>query len=145
QDGGQSLLRPRASPIVLRRPAVELARRLPRDAVVFAVIARPAPERAVALVEHDGVDRPRSSLLESLFVAHPPQLRAHPGRHRVGEEDAARPYLVLAEGAAHLEAVDVRGLGRLLHGHAELDHVEEELEEVLILAVAALDGEAEVR
>src|SRR5205085_3061466 len=51
--------------------------------------------------------------------------------------------LVVAERAAHLEAVDVRRFGRLLHVHAELDDVQEELQEVLILTVAALHGETE--
>ena len=49
------------------------------------------------------------------------------------------------EGAAHLVAVDVRGLGRLLDRHPELDHVQEELQQVLVLGVAALDGEGQVR
>ena len=53
--------------------------------------------------------------------------------------------LVGAERAAHLVAVDVRGLGRLLDVHPELDDVEEELQQVLVLGVAALDGEGQVR
>ena len=44
------------------------------------------------------------------------------------------PRLVRAERAAHLVAVDVGRLGRFLHGHAELDDVEEELQQVLVLA-----------
>src|SRR5436305_9173502 len=52
---------------------------------------------------------------------------------------------MLTEGASHLEAVDVRRFGRLLYRHPELDHVEEKLQQVLVLTITALDGEAEVR
>jgi len=52
---------------------------------------------------------------------------------------------VVGEGIAHLVAGDVGGLGRLLHRHAELDDVEEELQQVLVLGVAALHREDEVR
>src|SRR5947209_7463939 len=117
--------------------------RSPGDAVVLAVVTRTAPHRAVRLVKFDGVDGPRRALLKRLLVTHPSQIGARPRRHHVGEEDATGPRFVVAERAAHLEAVDVRGLGRLLHGHAELYDVEEELQEVLILTVAALHGEAE--
>src|SRR5436853_7583200 len=117
--------------------------RSPGDAVILAVVTRTAPHRAVRLVEFDGVDGARSALLERLLVAHASQLCARPRRHHVGEQYAPRSRLVVAERTAHLEAVDVRRFGRLLHVHAELDDVEEELQEVLILAVAALHGEAE--
>ena len=53
--------------------------------------------------------------------------------------------VVVAEGAAHLEGVEVRRLGRFLHREAEFDDVEEELDQVLVLAVASLDREAEER
>jgi len=52
---------------------------------------------------------------------------------------------VPAERAVHLVAVEVGGLGRLLHRHPELDHVQEELQQVLILRIAALHGEREIR
>ena len=57
---------------------------------------------------------------------------------------AAGEGLVVAEGVAHLVAGDVGGLGGLLDGHAEFDDVEEELQQVLVLGVAALDREDEV-
>src|SRR2546423_4258253 len=117
--------------------------RSPGDAVILAVVTRTAPHRAVRLVEFDGVDGARRALLERLLVAHASQFGARPGRHHVGEQYATGSRLVVAERTAHLEAVDVRRFGRLLHVHAELDDVEEELQEVLILAVAALHGEAE--
>ena len=49
-----------------------------------------------------------------------------------------------AERTLHLVAGDVGGLRCLLDVHAELDDVEEELEQILVLGVAALDGEREV-
>ena len=52
--------------------------------------------------------------------------------------------LVLAERAAHLVAGDVGRLRRLLHVHPELDDVQEELQQVLVLRVAALHGEGEM-
>ena len=45
----------------------------------------------------------------------------------------------------HLIAVDIRGFSRLLHAHPELDDVQEELEQILILRVAALHGERQER
>ena len=66
-------------------------------------------------------------------------------RHRFVQRDAPGLGLVFVERTAHLVAVEVRGLDRLLHGHAELDDVEEELQEVLVLPVAALDREAQIR
>ncbi len=53
--------------------------------------------------------------------------------------------LCVVEGIVHLVARDVGRLAGLLDVHAELDDVEEELEEVLVLRVAALDGEGEER
>ena len=52
---------------------------------------------------------------------------------------------MIAERAAHLEAVEVRRLGCLLRRHPELHDVEEKLQEVLILTVAPLHGEDEIR
>ena len=43
---------------------------------------------------------------------------------------------MIAEGIAQLEAVQLGGLGRLLRSHAELDAVQEELQQVPVLAVA---------
>jgi len=56
-----------------------------------------------------------------------------------------RLRLVAAKRTAHLIAGDVRRLTSLLHVHPELDHVQEELEEILILGVAALDRETQER
>ena len=50
---------------------------------------------------------------------------------------------MVVERAAHLVAVDVGGLDGLLQRHAELDDVEEELQQVLVLRVAALHRERE--
>ena len=50
-----------------------------------------------------------------------------------------------AERIAHLVTGDVGGLGRFLRSHAELDHVQEKLQQVLILGVAALYGEYKKR
>ncbi len=47
------------------------------------------------------------------------------------------------ERSPHLAAVDVRAFGRLLNIHVPLHHVQEELEEVLVLAVTALDREGQ--
>ena len=52
---------------------------------------------------------------------------------------------MLAERIAHLVAGDVRRFDRLLHVHAELDHVQEELQQVLVLGVAALHRERKKR
>ena len=49
-----------------------------------------------------------------------------------------------SEGVDHLVARDVRGLAGLLDVHSPLDHVEEELDEVLVLGVPSLDGERKV-
>ena len=56
--------------------------KLPPDPVVLAVVARPAPERAVRAVDQDGVDRARGAVLERHRVAHAAQFAAHPGRRR---------------------------------------------------------------
>src|SRR5262249_26325349 len=110
---------------------------LPGDAVVVAVVARAAPQRAVRLVEEDRVDRPGGARLDLEAVAHLAQLGAHPGRQLLVDQHLARPRVVRAERAAHLVAVDVGRLARLLDVHPELDDVEEELEQVLVLRVAA--------
>ncbi len=65
--------------------------------------------------------------------------------HDFLESEAAGLDLVLAKRTAHLIAGEIGCLARLLNVEAELDHVEEELEEVLLLRVAALDGEAKER
>ena len=72
-------------------------------------------------------------------------LSADLGRDRLVDVELAGEGLVLGEGIVHLVAGDVRGFAGLLDVHAELDDVEEELEEVLVLRVAALDGEGEER
>src|SRR5215212_11597233 len=71
----------------LANPRPERRRRLPPDSVVLAVIARPAPERAVRLVEHDGVDRPGGALLVGGGEAHLPQLGAGPRRRGLVQQD----------------------------------------------------------
>src|SRR5207249_2746792 len=96
---------------------------LPPYAVILTMIARSSPERPVRAVDHDGVDRAGGPLLECRGVPHPPQLGAHPWRRRVVEQNPPRADLVHAEGAAHLERIEVRRLGRFLHGHPELDDV----------------------
>src|SRR5215467_2227034 len=100
---------------------------LPADPVVLAVIARAAPERTVLAVDEDGVDRARAALLELEPVAHARELLALEGGCRAIDREAAGEGFVPAEGVAHLVARDVGGLRRLLHGHPELDHIEEEL------------------
>ena len=52
---------------------------------------------------------------------------------------------VVLERVAHLERVDVRRFDRLLRRHPELDDVEEVLQEVLVLRIAALHGERHPR
>src|SRR5206468_1305838 len=76
---------------------------LPRDAVVFTVIARSAPKGVVSEIEFDCIDRSRGPLLECFGVAHPPQLAPHPRRRGVVEQDPPRLDVVTAERAAHLE------------------------------------------
>src|SRR5439155_4724513 len=112
----------------------------PRDPVVLSIIARPAPHRPVLAVEVDGVDRAGGERLEVKEVAHRAQLFPHPGRHGLVEREPPGPRLVVPERAPHLVARDVRRLGRLLYVHPELDDVEKELQQVLILRVAALHG-----
>src|SRR6266513_4355064 len=113
----------------------------PGDAVVLAVVALAAPQRPVRAVEQDGVDRPRRPLLEDLGVTHLAQLAADPRRRLRVQQDAAGDDLVAPERAPHLEGVEVRRLRRLLRRHPELYDVEKELQEILVLAVASLDGE----
>ena len=67
------------------------------------------------------------------------EVAAHPGWHRCVQQQPAGLRLVDAERVPELVAVEVGRFGGLLHGHAELDHVQEELEQVLVLGVAALD------
>ncbi len=52
---------------------------------------------------------------------------------------------MLVERARHLVAVEVRRFGRLLRRHPEFEHVQEELQQVLVLRVAALHREREPR
>ncbi len=112
----------------------------PRNSVIFAVVAGAAPERAVLLIEVDGSDGAGVLFHEIQRVAHPRQFPSHPRRHFVRERHAARLGLVFTERTAHLVAGDVGCLARLLHGHAELDDVEEELQQVLVLGIATLNG-----
>ena len=56
--------------------------RLPADAVVLAVIARAAPERAVLRVDQDRVDRAGRAGFELRLVAAPDQFLRDPLRHR---------------------------------------------------------------
>src|SRR5690606_5580558 len=65
-------------------------------------------------------------------------------------QDASWPWhavfeLAAAERKPQLVAVDVCCFGGLLHGHIKLRHVEEKLQQVLVLRVAALNGEGKVR
>ena len=76
-------------------------------------------------------------------VAHPRELVADPGGHLLVQGELAGERLVVGEGVAHLVARDVGGLAGLLHVHPELHHVQEELQEVLVLGVRALHGEGE--
>src|SRR5258706_16052009 len=117
-------------------------RALPRDTVIITVIRRTTPHRTMLLIEKDGVDRPRCAFLKGQRIAHFYKRIADILRRRIGEQDTARTRFALAERAAHLETVDIRGLGRTLDIHPELDSVEEELQQVLVLAVAALHREA---
>ena len=50
-----------------------------------------------------------------------------------------------AERALHLVTGDVGGFDGLLHVHAELDDVQEELHQVLVLTIAALNSKGQVR
>src|SRR5215472_837066 len=105
----------------------------PPDPVVLSVVAASAPHGAVGEVEEDGVDGTGGAFFVGGGVAHATELATDVGRGLVIEEDAAGLDLVVAERAAHLEGVEVRRLGGLLHGEAEFDDVEEELQEVLVL------------
>src|SRR5262249_40780364 len=133
---------PAVTPRKSRRVVLGMARRLsqplPRDAVVLAVVARPAPGRSVLAVEVDRIDGAGGEPLVVELVAHARELLAHPWRHRLGEREPAGLRNVVAERVAHLVARDVRRLARLLHVHAELHDVEEELQQVLVLCVAPL-------
>ena len=62
-----------------------------------------------------------------------------------GDGQAPRLALMGAERALHLIAGDVVRFGGLLHIHPKLDHVEEKLQQVLILGIAALHREGHDR
>src|SRR2546430_8494396 len=94
---------------------------LPTDSVVFAVIARAAPQRAVRAIDHDGVDRSGRAVLEHFRVAHPAQFAADPRWRLAVQQNAPGLDLMVSERAPHLEAVDVGRLGRFLDRHSELD------------------------
>src|SRR5580658_4335631 len=118
---------------------------LPAAAVILAEITRRAPQRTVLAVHENGGDGAGGSLVVLERIAHAGQLLAHPGWGLAVEGEPPGERLMLAERVAHLVARDVGSLRRLLHRHAELDHVEEELQQVLILGIAALHGENQVR
>ncbi|MCG3120992.1 MAG: hypothetical protein ALAOOOJD_03920 [bacterium] len=52
---------------------------------------------------------------------------------------------MLIERVAHLITRDVRRFAGFLHVHAELNHVQKELQEILILRIAALHGKSQQR
>ena len=107
------------------------------------MVACAAPERAVLLIEINRGDRAGVLFHEFQRVAHPRQFPSHPRRHFVRERHPPRFRLVLTERTSHLIACDVGRLARLLHGHTELDDVEEELQQVLVLRIATLNGKTE--
>jgi hypothetical protein len=71
------------------------------------------------------------------LVAHAAEFDAVPFGDSLGELESAGFGGVRAERTLHLVAEDVVRFGGLLHVHLELDHVEEELQQVLVLGVAA--------
>ena len=95
---------------------------------------------AVLAVKPDGRGRVVGALDHFDLVAHARQLGAGEGRHQGRHLQPPWSGLVGTEGALHMVADDVMGLRRLLHVHVELDHVEKKLQQVLVLAVAALYG-----
>src|SRR5688572_190981 len=117
----------------------------PGDPVVLAVITRSAPERPVLPVKEDRVDRAGGAVVELEPVAHCAQLVPDPRRRVLAQREPAGLGLVIAERVAHLIAGDVGRFDRLLHVHAELHDVQEELQQVLILRIAALHREREER
>src|SRR5207244_11034609 len=96
-------------------------------------------------IEENRVDGTRRARLKLQRVTQTAQLRSHVFRRRRRDEHVARTRLVFAKRRSHLIAVDVRRLDRLLYRHPELDDVEKELQEILVLAVAALHRERQER
>src|SRR5438876_8678875 len=109
------------------------------------MVTRPSPDCSMRLIKEDRVDRSGCSLLKRQLVTHSSQFRSSPVRRRVSKQDSARPDLVLAKRTPHLKAVDIRRFRRLLDSHSELDDVQEKLQQVLVLTVAALDRKSEER
>src|SRR6476660_4097680 len=93
-----------------RRAATARASVLPGYSVVFAEVARAAPERAVSAIDVDRVDRTRRLRPGLDSVAHVLELRAHPRRRVAAHDEPPRIGRVHAERLVHLVAVDVRGL-----------------------------------
>ena len=108
------------------------------------MVRRAAPHRAVSAIEDDGVDRSRGLRLRVDLVAHRAELPAHPLGDLLVDRQPARLARVVAERAFHLIAHEVRRFGGLLGVHAELHDAEKELQQVLVLRVAALDGGGQI-
>src|SRR5205823_10908256 len=108
---------------------------------ILAMVAGPAPERAMLLVEINRSDGAGVFFHEVQSVAHPCKFSSDPRGHLVRERHPPRFRLVLTERAAHLVTGDIGRFACLLHGHVELDDTEEKLEKILVLRVAALHGD----
>src|SRR5687767_3104188 len=103
---------------------------LPPDPVVFAVVAGRAPEGAELAVDQHRRDRAGAPLREARGVAHVAQLLADESGRGLVQLDVAGLGAMVVERGAHLEAVEARRFDGLLRSHAELDHIEEELQQV---------------
>ena len=97
--------------------------------VIIPIIAGASPHAAVFIIKVDGGNRAVGAFHRLYLVSHRPQLRANPFRHLVCDPDASRLGFMCAEGTLHLEAGDVVRLGGLLHVHAELHHVQVDLQD----------------
>ena len=65
------------------------------------------------------------------------QIVADPGRHAIFDLEDAGKALVVVERAERMQRIDPRRLDRLLHVHPEHEQVEQDVQDLLILAVAA--------
>src|SRR5687768_18427592 len=95
----------------------------------------------MGLVNKNAIDRTGGLALDHNLITHAFELLHH-GIWRVGPyEQFAWFAQVVAKRTVSLVVAHVRGFAGLLHVHAKLDHVEKELQQILILKVTALYSE----
>ena len=113
---------------------------LPGDAIILAMIAGATPKGAVVPIEEDGIDGAGGALGKLQAISALAQVLTRPIGEVFPQEQLTRLGLVIAERTTHLKAVDICRFTSLLDIHVKFHHIQKELEQVLILAVTALDG-----